>query len=82
MRMGSSSKIRGVHSKQEQKRKKMAQSPNPTGWHPSYTDPDQTGCLRGVRLIRINSNLDLKVAKAQDMGRFEPDPVQTLAYKG
>jgi len=57
------------------KHKKMAQNPNPADWYPSHTDPDQTWCLRGVRWIRINTNLDLKVDKAQDMGRFEPDPV-------
>jgi len=71
-----------IARKKQKKHKKKAQSPNPTDWHPSHTDPDQTWCLRGVGLIRINTNLDLMVDRAQDAGRFEPDPVQTLIYKG
>ncbi len=69
-------------ARKNKKHKKMAQSPNPADWYPSHTDPDQTWCLRGVRWIRISTNLDLKVDKAQDTGRFEPDPAQTLTYKG
>ena len=61
-------------------KKKIKKRPKPTfnGRYPSHTDPDQTRCFRSVGLIRINTNLDLKVDNILGMGRFEPDPVQAL----